>query len=145
MRRLLVALLCVVFLAGCGTYRITYRMPSRTPVDGPPIKMGHSHGIGPLLVGGGGYFFLFSQISPALIDYTGTRRISEVCPNGIAQLSHHHTFGQNTAAAFISWLLVVNWRHTSDELWVCAQPEAPPEASTGTPTTLRPAVQQSND
>jgi len=139
MKRVAVLLMCGLMVGGCGTYRITYKMPSRTPetaltgtsrgpIPAPPIKKRHSHGIGPFIIGGGlGLFWLFSQVSPALIDYSGTRNIPEVCPHGIAEVSHQHTFGQNAGAAVLSWLLVLNWRHTSDELWVCAEPEAQPK------------------
>lgn len=121
MSRLPAALVALFLLAGCGPHRITYRMPSAQGKPTYTTTKTHAHGIGPLLIGGGGYFFLVNEISPALIDYTGKVKTTDVCPHGFAEVSHYHTFGQNAGAAFISWLAVVNAYHQSNVDWKCLE------------------------
>lgn len=124
MKRCLALVLALVFLTGCGTYRITYRLPSKeAQAEKYPLRKKHSHGIG--LVGGGGYFFALHQMFPALIDYTGERSVPGHCPNGVYEVSHYHDFGQNTVAALISWLVLVNVWHQSNVEWSCLKDPSP--------------------
>ena len=119
--RAILALLPLSALVGCGgPYKITYTMPSKEAPDPVIVTEEHRHGIGPLIVGGGGFFTLFQAISPALVDYTGSVETSKHCPNGFSQVEHHHTSDQNSDAALLSWLLIVNWRHASTVEWTCA-------------------------
>ena len=122
MRRSIAWLMVTALLTGCGTYRITYRLPSRQVMaETTPIKRSHAHGIG--LIGGGGWFFIVSQIFPAWIDYTGPVSIPENCPAGVYEVSHHHGFGWNALAAFISWVIVVNAYHRSEVNLLCVKPQ----------------------
>jgi hypothetical protein len=103
---------------GCGPYRVTYVMPSRG--DHPPtITRKHAHGIGPLLIGGGGLFGVLNPMSPALFDYTGAVKTTDICPNGFSRVEHYHTFDQNALAALISWFALVNAYHPSTVDWSC--------------------------
>jgi hypothetical protein len=106
--RLLVCL-SIAVCVGCGPYQIAYRLPSKADTPGMyAAERQHSHGIGPLLIGGGGYFFALQAMSPALIDYTGPVQVSELCPHGFADVTHLHRFWQNATAAGISWVGMLN-------------------------------------
>jgi hypothetical protein len=134
MRRAAILLASLTF--GCGTYGITYRSPS---LAAPPEKSfevvkHHAHGVGPFIVGGGGFFFLFQSMSPALVDYTGEVDTRKICPDGkggIAEVHHYHNYGQNSLAALISWAAIGNWFHQSNVIYKCVAPPAaaPAEAT----------------
>ena len=118
--------LCLL-LSACGSYRITYQMPSKAPSDITTSKS-HSHGIG--LLGGGVYFFAIHQMFPAYVDYTGPVDVDEVCPQGFSEVSHYQKFGSNTLAAMISWLTLINVYHPSTIEFTCAavpQPTTSPQ------------------
>ena len=105
--RAIALFVCIALISGCGPYRIKYLQPSNAapPAQTFEVLTGHSHGIGPFLIGGGGYFFLFQSMSPALIDYTGEIDTRTVCPQGynaISEVQHYHNFGQSALAALIS-------------------------------------------
>ncbi len=117
MKRVIVCLLCALTLSACGPYRITYRMPSLRGRETETKTDLHSHGIG--LIGGGGFFFAGSQMFPALADYTGEVDTRTICPDGFVEVSHYHTFWQQTVAAVISWAGVLNWWHASYIEWQC--------------------------
>jgi hypothetical protein len=126
MMRCAAILLALAVGMGCGTYRITYRFPSKQVTSEEfPLRKKHSHGIG--LIGGGGYFFFIHQMFPALIDYSGERSVPKHCPHGVYEVQHYHDFGQNTVAALISWLVLVNVWHQSNVDWLCVK-EPPSEA-----------------
>jgi hypothetical protein len=100
-------------------------MPSKS---GKPIYTTtkyHSHGFGPLLIGGGGLFFMLNPMSPALIDYTGEIKASDVCPEGFSSVTQYHSFGQNAGAGFLSWIAIFNVNHKSTVEWECLKPPAP--------------------
>ena len=127
MIRIIAALLSIALMLGCGPYRIRYEYPSRvSPPDRTfEVVKVHAHGIGPLLIGGGGYFFLLQSMSPALIDYTGEVDLRTICPKGydsISEVQHYHNFGQNALAALISWIGIVNWYHRSNVIYECVTP-----------------------
>jgi hypothetical protein len=122
--------LCLV-LSGCGTHRITYIRSSLVDArDTYTLEQTHAHGIGPLLIGGGGYFGIFNEMSPALIDYTGAVNLHEICPYGFSKVSHHHKFWHSALAAVISWAIVVNAYHLSEVEITClgAHSQAPTDA-----------------
>lgn len=130
MSQTIAALLMAALLTGCGTYRITYRFPTKQPMaDTRVIRKHHAHGIG---IGGGGYFFAIHQMLPALIDYTGEQHVADICPNGVYEVSHHTKFWHNAAAAFTSWLVVLNVYHPSEVIWTCVK-AAPPTAPESIP------------
>lgn len=108
-----------VLVAGCGPHRVTFQMRSKLSEPTYTTTTTHAHGIGPLLIGGGGYFGILNEMSPALIDYTGAVNTIEVCPDGFAEVSHYHTFGQSAGAGFLSWLVLVNAYHQSNVDWKC--------------------------
>jgi len=123
MKRVFALTLCAVLLAGCGAYRITFKDSPRRPVPGEPIMKRHSHGVGPLFIGGGvGFFWLFNPMSPPLIDYTGPQNVADTCPQGIAELTHYQPFGLNAQAALISWIGIVNWYQRTSVFYTCAEP-----------------------
>jgi len=126
MKRTLGVWLIAALLMGCGTYQITYRFPSKEALAVPDvIHKHHAHGIG---IGGGGYFFMVHQMFPALVDYTGEQKVASICPNGVYQVTHYTRFWHNAAAAFISWLVILNAYHPSEVEWTCARAPAPPPA-----------------
>jgi hypothetical protein len=106
-------------LIACGPHRVAYVNPSLEGKQTMRRTEQHAHGVGPLLIGGGGYFGLVNEISPALIDYTGEVSVSSMCPKGFARVSHYHTFGQSAGAGFLSWLVMVNAYHPSTVDWDC--------------------------
>jgi hypothetical protein len=126
MRPILALLLCTALLLGCGPYRIRYLQPSKSS-DGESsheVVKGHAHGIGPLIIGGGGFFFLFQSMSPALVDYTGEVDLRTICPEGyddFSEVQHSFGFGHSALAALISWLAIVNWYHRSYVIYTCEQ------------------------
>ena len=107
---LILAALVPLLSVGCGPYQMRYTMPSKQD-SGFKTTETHAHGIG--LIGGGVYFFLFNQMFPALVDYTGAVNVTEKCPEGFTEITHYHTFGENAGAAFLSWLVLVNAYHES--------------------------------
>ena len=127
MKRAFLVLVGLTLLWGCGPYRIQYVYPSRVAAAERvyEVKKAHAHGIGPLLVGGGGFFFLLQSMSPALVDYTGEVDTSRICPPhydlGPSTVEHYHHYGQSALAALISWIGIVNWYHRSDVVYQCAQ------------------------
>jgi hypothetical protein len=144
MKRIVALLAGIALLAGCGTYRITYRMPSKeAQAESGTIEKGHSHGFG--LIGGGGYFFAIHQMFPALIDYTGERQIAEVCPNGAYEIEHHTEFWHNAGAALISWLVIVNVYHPSEVHFRCLRAPEPalalPASQVSPATETAPATE----
>lgn len=126
MKRSISALLLVLVLAspGCGPHHIEYVRPSLEAHEVYRVNETHSHGFGPLLVGGGGFFFLMQEISPALVNYTGAVSADEMCPDGFASVSHHSNFGQNALAAVLSWLVIFNVYQPSTVEWTCLRPQA---------------------
>jgi hypothetical protein len=137
MSRWIALALALVLMSGCGTYRITYRFPSRQPVaEELSLHRKHSHGIG--LIGGGGYFFAFHQMFPALVDYSGEQSVPKLCPHGVYEVKHYHDFGQNTVAALISWLILVNAWHQSHVEWRCVKEPSREPAPAAAPTTEAP-------
>jgi hypothetical protein len=99
----IMVLLCVA--SGCGTYKITYRMPSNEP-SSIVLSEKQAHGLGP--AGGGGFFFVGSQVIPCFFNWTGPVKLDKLAPKGFYEISQYHTFGQNTASAFITWLIIIN-------------------------------------
>jgi hypothetical protein len=137
MTRRILALVLVSLLVGCGTYRITYRFPSNEAVaEKHPLRKKHSHGIG--LIGGGAYFFFLHQMFPALIDYTGVRSVPRHCEHGVYQVQHYSDFGQNTLAALISWLVLINAWHPSNVDWLCVEEPAQDVLQSGAPVVEEP-------
>lgn len=122
MRRLLAVLGVLSIVAACGPHRITYIRSSMVTKNVYTQQRTHAHGIGPLLAGGGGYFGVINEMSPALIDYTGPVNVTEVCPDGFYKVSHHHNFEQSVMAGFISWLIIVNAHHQSEVEFTCLRP-----------------------
>ena len=140
------ASLCLAFL-GCGTHRITYVHGSAT-VDNHFTYVQHSthaHGIGPLLVGGGGYFGILNEMSPALIDYTGPLNLAATCPYGFSEVSHHHAFWQSFVAGAISWVVIINAYHMSDVEVTCLQPSPAPPAPPATSQPTAPLPPPASD
>lgn len=119
MKRLIVLAVCAALFIGCGAYRVTYQVPSKAQENASPLTKRHAHGIGPLIVGGGLFFFILNPMSPALIDYTGSVDARTICPDGFSEVSHYHTPVQQARAALVSWLLIVNWFHRSNVDWTC--------------------------
>lgn len=122
--------------AGCGPHLVTYRLPSHAAEPTTMKTEMHSHGIGPFLIGGGGYFLIISEISPALVDWTGPVDTTAVCPDGFAEVSHRHELWQSVVAALISWGGIVNWWHPSYVEWKCLDP--PPSPPTSVTTGVAP-------
>jgi len=56
MMRVIAALVSAALVLGCGPYRIKYEYPSHAVAPDRTFEVvkGHAHGIGPLLIGGGG-------------------------------------------------------------------------------------------
>ena len=104
---------------GCGPHRITFVNPSLAEQATTRQERVHAHGIGPLLVGGGGFFAIVNEMSPALIDYNGSVNAAAVCPNGFASVSHAHGVGHGILSAVISWIILVNASHNSRVTWEC--------------------------
>jgi hypothetical protein len=134
MRRLLALVVCFGLLFGCGPYQIRYVQPSKATNNGTSFgvtKM-HGHGIGPLLLGGGGFFFIVQSMSPALVDYTGEVDLTTICPAGyddFSEVTHYFQFGHNALAALISWLAIVNWYQASHAVHTCERaPSTEPSA-----------------
>ena len=94
----------LTFTSGCGTYRLRFQQSKIVP-EKPYETRKHAHGMG--LVGGGGFFFAIHQMFPALVDYTGPQQVT----TRFSEVSHYQGFGQNAAAAFFSWLTLVNFYH----------------------------------
>lgn len=113
------ALAACVLIAGCGTHRITYVRSSIEAKTVQTQQRSHAHGLGPLIVGGGGLFGIINEMSPALVDWTGPTNVAEICPDGFSKVSHHHNFGQSVLAGFISWIIVVNAYHQSEVEFTC--------------------------
>jgi hypothetical protein len=135
MRQVAAGLVLASLMLGCGPHRISFEMTSLRDRPGYPVQRMHSHGIGPLLVGGGAYFFLVDEISPALIDYTGPVDARKVCPNGFSSVEHYRRFWQNAAAAGLSYLVLVNAWHPSMVRWTClGTPPAPRDQTAAAPT-----------
>lgn len=113
--RLGIAFVLSIFVAlalGCGTYRTTYIVSRAAPESQAEVeKINYSHGFG--LVGGGGFFFGLHRIFPCFVDWTGPVDVSENWPQGLYKVEQYHTFGQNAAAAFVSWLILLNPYHTA--------------------------------
>jgi hypothetical protein len=110
---------------GCGgAYRVTYRNPSVVGQKYEYEETSHAHGIGPLLIGGGGFFIFLNPMSPALADWTGPVETEPICPNGFSEVSHGHNFGQSFLAGLISWIAIVNWYHSSTVKWKCLREPA---------------------
>lgn len=82
---------------GCGAHRITHVKPSMRDEGSHVVQRTHAHGTGPLLVGGGGFFRVLNEMSPALVDYTGPVRTADVWPDGFAEVS------TNTTSARACW------------------------------------------
>ena len=126
MIRVVALFLCIGLISGCGPYRIKYLQPhnAEPPAQTFQVVTGHAHGIGPLVIGGGAYFFLLQSMSPALIDYTGEIDTRKICPVGydaISEVQHYHNFGQSSLAALISWVGIVNWYHRSNVIYQCVR------------------------
>jgi hypothetical protein len=116
----LIGLLVGVSAVACGSHRIKYRLPSEDGAKTYESNTVHNHGIGPLIIGGGLLTFsFFSEISPALIDYTGAVDARTTCPDGFAAVEHFHTSEQNYAAGMLSSFMLVNAEHRSTVRWTC--------------------------
>ena len=113
MSRIVAALAACLVVTGCGPHRITFIRSSLAGKDAYSVRRTHAHGIGPLIVGGGGFFGIVDEMSPALVDYTGPVNTADVCPHGFYKVSHHHAFWQSLLAGLISWGAVVNAYHQS--------------------------------
>jgi len=122
MRRIVAALGVFLIVAACGPHHITYIRSSVASRNVYTQERTHAHGIGPLIAGGGGYFGVINEMSPALIDYTGPVNVTEACPDGFYKVSHHHNFGQSVMAGVISWLIIVNAYHESKVEFTCLRP-----------------------
>lgn len=114
-------LICFSLITACGPYKVKYVMSSKPNQLSYTTTKNHAHGFGPLLIGGGGLFFMLHPMSPALIDYTGEVQTSDVCPDGFSSVTQYHTFGQNSGAAFLSWLIIFNVYHKSNVDWECVK------------------------
>lgn len=119
-----ILMFCICFLIiGCGPHRITFvrsSLEQQTNVNTFSREQQHSHGIGPLIIGGGiGAFWLMNEISPALFHYTGDAYTTDFCPDGFVSVTHNQTYGQNTIAALISWVVAVNAYQTSKVHYTC--------------------------
>lgn len=114
-RRLQIILALGIFAAlasGCGTYRTTFiRSQAKADREAEIVKTNYSHGFG--IAGGGGFFFAIHRMLPCFVDWTGPVDLSQKCPGGFYKVEHYHTFGQNTVAAFVSWLIILNPYHSA--------------------------------
>jgi hypothetical protein len=139
MRRLLALGLAAAISFGCGTHRITYLHSAAAPNGTYEQDRTHGHGFGPLLIGGGGYFGVVDELSPALIDYNGAENLANVCPYGFTQVSHHFAFWQSAVAAVISWAIIFNAYHPSSVEMTCVS-APPPTALAPQPAPSPPAL-----
>jgi hypothetical protein len=119
MRRFVAALCACLIFAACGPHRITYIRSSMAGRDVYEQDRTHANGIGPFLAGGGGYFGVIDEMSPALIDYTGPMNVAQICPDGFYKVSHHHSFGESVMAGCISWVIILNAYHESKVEFTC--------------------------
>jgi len=103
---------------GCGTYRITYVMPSaKISNSTEKVKTEYSHGVG--LIGGAALFFAIHRMFPCWVDYTGGIDLSyyylnsQDKYNGVYKVEQYHSFGQNTVSALLSCGVILNTVHSS--------------------------------
>jgi len=65
-------------------------------------------------------------VIPCFFNWIGPVRLDKLCPNGFHEIAQYHNFGQNTSAAFITWLIILNPYYESTVDIKLAKPKVGP-------------------